>query len=194
MEQRCSGRPRWSYPWLTLQAQAHLCAQPRVGRAGVAGCVAGSPRPGAGRSRPLYFLRGGRSGERSGGAGARWAPPAAARPEGGTRPGHLLHRRRLTWPRRLRHHSTWVRLRSRDPSGGLGGSPPSGTVHPPSRSYARFLLCLTPSSAASSRKPSEKSRACGNLFVERKPHPLHSLPLAASGQPWPGSPRTPFMV
>lgn len=56
------------------------------------------------------------------------------------------------------------------------------------------LLRLSPSSAASSRKPSEKSRACGNLFVDRRPHPLHSLQLAASEQPWPGSSKTPFVV
>lgn len=55
------------------------------------------------------------------------------------------------------------------------------------------FLRFSPSSAASSRKP-EKSRACGNLFVDTRPHPLHSLQLAAYGQPWPGSPRTPFVV
>lgn len=56
----------------------------------------------------------------------------------GRRAGHSLGTCRLTWPRPLRHRSTSVRLRSRDPSGGSGRSPPSGTVYPPSRSYLRF--------------------------------------------------------
>lgn len=67
------------------------------------------------------------------------------------------------------------------------------TLLPPASSPVSFLR-LSPSSDASSRKPSEKSQACGNLFVERRPHPLHSLLLAASGQLWPGSSRTPFVV
>lgn len=73
-----------------------------------------------------------------------------------------------------------------------GVRPPVLSTLPPAPTPASFLR-LSPSSDASSRKPSEKSRACGNLFVERGPHPLHSLQLDASGQPWPGSPRTPFV-
>lgn len=161
------------------------CARGRPGWAGVACSAAGSLRPGAGRSRPLYFLRGERASERAGGAGARWAPPAAAQPEGGT-PGHLLHRRRLlTWPCRLRHRSTWVRLRSRDPSDGSGRSPPSGTVIP-----SLPLGCPLPSCASLPAPPPPPGSLlrnpgpAGTCLLKEAP-PSAFFAAGCLGQPWP---------
>lgn len=49
---------------------------------------------------------------------------------------------------------------------------------PPAPTPTSFL-CLSLGSSASSRKPSESARACGNLFVVGRPHPLHSLQQAS---------------
>lgn len=95
-------------------------------------CVPGPAGPALSTSCAAGWRASRRASELAGGAAARWVPLVAA--------PHLQHRRRLTWPRQLRHCTTWVRLRSRDPSGGSGRSPPSGTVYPPpSGFFARFL-------------------------------------------------------
>lgn len=53
---------------------------------------------------------------------------------------------------------------------------------PPASTPACFVR-LSLGSSASSRKPSGTAWACGNLFAEGRPRPLHSLQLATSGQP-----------
>lgn len=124
---------------------------------------------------------GARAHERTGGAGARWAPPAAARPEGGTHLGHLLHRGRLTWPLRPAASPhlpgpACVHVISLVVRAGVRPWVPS--TLPPAPTPTSFLR-LSLGSSASSRKPSESARACGNLFAVGRPHPLHSLQQAS---------------
>lgn len=140
------------------------------------------PCPAASRSRPPYFLQGRQAGGRAepgqvgsaggcaaGGRDAPWAPAAPRLPH-------------LAAPAASPHylgpacvHVTSLGVRA-------GVRPWVLSTLPPAPTPASFLR-LSLGSSASSRKPSERARACGNLFAEGRPHPLHSLQQATSEQP-----------
>lgn len=179
-EQRRPGRRRWPSPRLTLQSpdSPERAAEERRGGYGLqsrwvpASC---------GRSVPPSLLPALPAGER---AGARAEPgpgglrqrlrgrragrtlgtccTAAASPGRAGRPAASPH---LPGPVCVHVISLVVRA-------GVRPWVPSTLSPAPTPTSFR---CLSPGSSASSRKPSESARACGNLFVVGRPHPLHSL-------------------
>lgn len=183
-EQRRPGRCSWPSLGSLSSSQTHLSARPRSGGAGTACRAAGSPCIAADRSRPRYFLRcrpangrahgrsrgqvGSAGGCAAGGRDAPWAP-AAPRPPHLAAPAGRLRHRTYRGPACVHVISLVVRA---------GVRPWVPSTLPPAPTPTSFL-CLSLGSSASSRKPSESARACGNLFVVGRPHPLHSLQQAS---------------
>lgn len=178
-EQRRSGWPRWPSSRLTLQSPDSpvRAAEEQRGGYSLQCCWIPVLRP-VGPALPTSCRAGGRAepgqvgsagGCAAGGRDAPWAPAAPRLPH-------------LAAPAASPHylgpacvHVTSLGVRA-------GVRPWVLSTLPPAPTPASFLR-LSLGSSASSRKPSERARACGNLFAEGRPHPLHSLQQATSGQP-----------